>query len=312
MILHLWPVLGGVLLGWALGSNDAANIFGTGIATNLIRFRNATILISIFVALGAVLEGPKVFQTFSGLSTQIPLTAFISTVSAGTVVALMSYRGLPVSTSQAIVGAVLGIGLVNHSADFRMFGKVFLCWVFTPVGGALFSLLYYEILSRIFRSGKMPLHIYTAFLRGGIVLAGCYGAYALGSNNVGNVTGVFVAAGILGPLAAALVGAASISLGVFSLSKNVMYTIGKQIFPLDPFSALVVVVAEATTVHVFTQVGVPVSASQAVVGAVLGVGLRKNVRAVSRRRVLDILGAWILTPLSAGTLSFLAYLFLQK
>ncbi len=307
MILHFWPVLGGILLGWALGSNDAANIFGTGVTTNLIRFRTAAILIAVFVTLGAVLEGPKVFATFSTLSNQVPVTAFFSTLSAGIVVGVMSYLGLPVSTSQAIVGAVLGAGLLNHSANFALFGKVFLCWVLTPVGGIFFRILFYEVLSRVFRSGQMPLHIYTAFLRGGIILAGCYGAYALGSNNVGNVTGVFVAAGMLSPVAAALVGAGSISLGVFTFSKNVMYTIGKQIFPLDAFSALVVVVAEAATVHLFTQVGVPVSASQAVVGAVLGIGLRKNVRAVSRKRLLEVLAGWVFTPLSAGLLTAALY-----
>ena len=93
MILHFWPVLGGILLGWALGSNDAANIFGTGVTTNLIRFRTAAILIAVFVTLGAVLEGPKVFATFSTLSNQVPVTAFLSTLSAGIVVGVMSYLG---------------------------------------------------------------------------------------------------------------------------------------------------------------------------------------------------------------------------
>ncbi|MCK4534937.1 MAG: inorganic phosphate transporter, partial [Syntrophobacterales bacterium] len=55
----MWRVASGVFLGWTLGSNDSANIFGTGVAANIIKYRTAIILISIFVILGAVAEGDK-------------------------------------------------------------------------------------------------------------------------------------------------------------------------------------------------------------------------------------------------------------
>jgi PiT family inorganic phosphate transporter len=75
-----------------------------------------------------------------------------------------------------------------------------------------------------------------------------------------------------------------------------METVGKKLVRLDPFSALIVVLAEAITVHLYTFIGVPVSTSQAVVGGVLGVGLVKGINTVSRRTLMNILIGWFLTP----------------
>jgi PiT family inorganic phosphate transporter len=81
-----------------------------------------------------------------------------------------------------------------------------------------------------------------------------------------------------------------------------MVTVGSRLVRLDPFSALVVLLAEAITVHFYTFVGVPVSTSQAVIGAVLGIGLLKGIRTVSKRTLLSILSGWFLTPLIAAGL----------
>jgi PiT family inorganic phosphate transporter len=92
----------------------------------------------------------------------------------------------------------------------------------------------------------------------------------------------------------------SIGLGILTLSKRVMETVGKKLVRLDPFSALVVLLAEAITVHIYTFIGVPVSTSQAVIGAVLGVGIVRGISTVSGPTLVNILIAWLLTPAVAG------------
>jgi PiT family inorganic phosphate transporter len=72
--------------------------------------------------------------------------------------------------------------------------------------------------------------------------------------------------------------------------------VGNKLVRLDPFSALVVILAEGLTMHFFTIVGVPVSTSQAVVGAVLGVGIVKGVRTIKRKTLYGIFIGWFLTP----------------
>jgi PiT family inorganic phosphate transporter len=141
---------------------------------------------------------------------------------------------------------------------------------------------------------------YDVVLRVCLVIVGCYGAYALGANNVANVAGVFVGAGTISPLTASIVGGLSIGLGVATFGRGVMATVGRGIVRLNAFSAFVVVLSEAITVHVYAIIGVPVSTSQAVVGAVLGVGLLKSVETVRLRAVLGILSGWLATPLLAA------------
>ena len=109
-----------------------------------------------------------------------------------------------------------------------------------------------------------------------MIVAGSYASYALGANNVANATAVFVGAGMLTVFQAALIGGLSIAFGVLTYSRGVMETVGTKLVRLDPFSALVVVLAEGLTVHFYTLLGVPVSTSQAVVGAVLGIGVLKG------------------------------------
>jgi PiT family inorganic phosphate transporter len=82
-----------------------------------------------------------------------------------------------------------------------------------------------------------------------------------------------------------------------------MQTVGSKIVTLDPFSALVVLVAEAVTVHFYSFVGVPVSTSQAIIGAVLGIGILRGVNTVNRPTMIGVFMGWFFTPFMAGSLS---------
>ena len=292
-------------MGWGLGSNDAANIFGTGVAARVLTYRTATILISIFVVVGALSEGYKSMDIVGEMSTMSNTAAFIAAFSAGLCVAVFSYLSLPVATSQAIMGAVLGIGLISGIPDFTRMYKVLLCWIFTPIGAMVIGRVLYPVLGNALQKVLSDLQLRNIFIRWALLFAGCYGAYSLGANNVANVTGVYVGSGLLTPLQAALIGSLSIASGVLTYSKKVMDTVGKKIVELDGFSAFVSTFSAAITVHVFTQVGVPVSTSQAIVGGVTGVGLVKGVRTVSRRTLIEIAVGWVSTPLSSGVIAYL-------
>jgi PiT family inorganic phosphate transporter len=301
----VWKLIGGVFLGWGLGSNDAANIFGTGVAARVLTYRTATILISIFVVVGALLEGYKSMDTVGDMSTMSHMAAFMAAFAAGLCVAIFSYLSLPVATSQAIMGAILGIGLISGIPDITRMYKIVLCWVFTPIGAIVLSRVLYPLLGNAFQKLLADLQLRNIFIRWALLLAGCYGAYSLGANNVANVTGVYVGSGLLTPLQAALVGSLSIASGVLTYSRKVMNTVGKKIVELDGFSAFISTFSAAITVHLFTQVGVPVSTSQAIVGGVTGVGLVKGVRTVSRKTLLEIAIGWVSTPLSSGVIAYL-------
>jgi PiT family inorganic phosphate transporter len=292
-------LLGGVFLGWSLGANDASNIFGSAVSSRMIRFWTAAVLASVFVLVGALLEGEAGIATYKGLTRMTLHSAVVSSVAAAATVTIMTILALPVSTSQAVVGAILGICLLNRQLNVEGLEKILVCWVGTPTGGLVIAVLVYKGLSALYNKIDTNLFHVDIGLRLCLIVAGCYGAYTLGANNVANVTAVFVGAGMLTVFSAALIGGLSIGLGVLTFSQRVMTTVGRKLVRLDPFSALVVVLAEAITVHVYTFVGVPVSTSQAVVGAVLGVGIVKGVNTIRRQTLRNVLIAWFLTPVVA-------------
>ena len=304
----MWMVSSGLLLGWSLGANHTANVFGTGVATGTVSYRAAITLTAIFVILGALLEGPKCMRTVGALSRLTPIDAFYCALAAAIMMSLLTFLSFPGSASQTVIGAVIGAGIFSGSADFSKLYKIVACWVCTPFFAILTSYILYRLLGRLLDKATTNITQRNQIYVVGTVLTGCYGAYCLGSNNVANVTGVFVGAHMLTAEAASLIGALSIASGVLTYSKKVMVTIGRGIAPLDPFSALVAVLAGAVTIHVFTQVGVPVSSSQAIVGAVVGIGIAGDVQTVSRKMLTKIGVGWIAAPASAA---LLAYLFVR-
>lgn len=300
-------LLSPVYLGWSLGANDASNVFGTAVSSNMIRFWTAAILASIFVLLGAVLEGEAGMHTVGGLSEFDRETATLASLGAAIAVTVLTFLRLPVSTSQAVVGAVIGVGIFKGGIDTSGLPKIVACWVGTPIGSLFVAVVLYRLLAPIFSRLGNRITVHDAVLRICLIVVGCYGAYALGANNVANVTGVFVGAGVMTPTVAALLGAGAIGFGILTFSKRVMMTVGKGIVRLNAYGAFIVVLAQAITVHVYAVVGVPVSSSQAVVGAVVGVGILKSIETVRFRAILGILSGWIATPALSVSISILLY-----
>ncbi len=308
--MRIIQLLASVFLGWSLGSNNSANMFGTAVSSQMVRWKTAAILVAIFATLGAILEGGEGLETYSKLSNQDMFSAFSISLAAALTAAVMTVIKIPVSTSQAVVGGIIGMAMVHGQFVFHGLEKLVICWVGTPIGAALIAVMAYPCLAFIIR--RMHLHFvtYDKTMRTLLILAGIYGTYALGANNVANVTGVFYKAGAFdnalvgGKSMALLLGGASIALGALTYSKNVMSTVGGKIIKLDAFSAFVVVLSEAITVHIYAMVGVPVSTSQAVVGGVLGIGILKGMRTVSFATLAKIGVGWLVTPILGGVIAY--------
>jgi PiT family inorganic phosphate transporter len=308
----MWALVGGIFMGWSLGANDAANVFGPAVAVGALRFRTAALLASMLVMVGAIVLGSRGFDTYDALGAQSVVSSLVIMLTAGATVALMTYAGLPVSTTQAVVGAIIGAGLVNGTATFAPLPRIALSWVLAPIGSMVIAFLILRVLETF--PGARPARFlgHSAVVRVGLILATCYSAFFLGANNIANVTGVYVSSGLLTPIWGALIGAAAIGLGIFTFSGRVIRTVGTKLVELDPTGALIVVLAAAVSLNAFALIGVPVSASQAVVGGVLGVGLAKGVRTVNCRRLGGIALGWLGTPavacaLSAGGTSLAAW-----
>lgn len=303
-------VLSGAFLGWGLGANDSANIFGTAVYTKVVKYSTAVILTSIFVILGAYVDGYRGigklshYAFSSGITT--PKAAFFVMLAAALTVAVMTVLKLPVSTSQAVIGAIIGGGILQGTADFTASLQFFSAWVATPIGAMLISFILYRLTMKWLGEKLTGFRFYEIFIHVGYIVVGIMGAYSLGANNVANVTAVFSGPlGMLTPQQATLVGGLSIALGVLTFSKPVMSTVGGSIVPLTPIAGLLVVLSVSITVYIYALIGTPVSTSQAVVGAIIGIGLQTGVKTINMKVVRNILFGWLGTPTAAGLLSFL-------
>lgn len=310
----LLVVFTSALLGLTLGGNDAGNVFGTAVATRFIRFRTAGLLTFFFVIIGAVLQGSKGIDTLSGITTQNINTSILVGLVVSFVGFILTILGQPISLSQAVVGGLIGLGLTQNEVQWTMLWKVLICWAFTPLGAGIIAIICYKIMLTLFSHVKVGILTRETFIRRGLIISGIIGAYALGANNVANTVGMF--AGTIEGVSnteLALLGGFFIGTGVLLFSKPVMMNIGKGIVLLDGFSALIVVLSSGITVYIFSLVGVPVSTTQAVVGAIIGVGFYHGVHTLRFKVIKDIVLSWLIAPIACLILTSAGYaIFLNK
>ena len=334
----------GLFLGWSLGANDAANVFGSAVGSRMLRFSTAALLCSVFVILGAVSAGAGTSGGLGQLGAVNALAgSFTTALAAALTVTGMTWAGLPVSSTQAVVGAIVGWNWFSGSAtDLGQLSRIVGTWVFCPLLAALAAAGLYLLGAVLLRRARPHLLRLDAILRLGLILAGVFGSYSLGANNIGNVMGVFVPAapfpavslpgGLVfsGTQQLFLLGGLAIATGVYTHSRQVMLTVGNRLMPLSPFGALVVVLANALVLFVFSSQGlsdavvglglppiplVPVSSSQAVIGAVVGVALlqgRRGLRQVRWPVLARIASGWVTTPVLAALLGYVLLFVVQN
>lgn len=338
--MFLFFLSSGLFLGWTLGANDASNVFGSAVGSKLIRFRTAAIIASIFVIIGAVAQGSGGTETLGELGSVDALGgAFTVALAAGISVFWMTKLNLPVSTTQAIVGAIIGWNLfTGNPTDYSSLTKIVTTWVSGPILGGIFAILLFLLLRFILKKRKIHLIKLDAYIKYGLLIVGAFGAYSLGANNIANVVGVFVPSApnitldvgffsLTGTQLLFLAGGVSIAVGILTYSKRVMMTVGNSLMKLNAETALVVVLAHSLVLFVFSSQGlsnffvnlglpeiplVPVSSSQAIVGAIMGVGVLKGGQNIQMKMVGKITLGWVVTPLISGLIAFFALFFMSN
>ena len=310
-------VLGGLYVGANIGANDAANCIGASLGAGLVKFRTGIALVAAFAIAGALLQGSGVAHTVGkGIVTETisPAGVLAALLCGGIFVSIATFRRIPVSTSQSIVGAVAGVGLaaqldVNWAKTLNIAGSWVLCPILTM---ALTYALYRLILVIVKRTGQArPVQTGLRWL---VLASAAYAAYSLGANNLGNAIGPITAleTEIIDVKWLTVLGALSIAAGALLFGRGVAETVGHSIIPLDLPGACAVQLSAGFGLHLFSMLGVPVSTSQAIVGALLGVGLYHGIKTVSRRTLAEVVIGWVATPACAGLVSFGLFALMQR
>ena len=336
----LFFLTSGLFLGWSLGANDASHVFGSAVGSKMVTFRKAAIIASIFFILGAVLQGSGTSHTLSKLGSVNAIGgSFTVALAAGITIYMMTKFALPISTTQAIVGAIIGWNLfTGNSTDSKTLSTIVAAWVAGPVIGALFAVLLYIGIRKFKRHVKIHLIRFESYIKTGLIIVGAFGSYSLGANNIANVMGVFVPAFNLNDLDLGfitlnsaqqlfLLGGFAIATGIITYSWKVMDTLGSNILELSAEAALVVVLAQSLVLFIFSSsalsalgvsIGlppipmVPVSSSQVIVGCIIGIGLYKGARNIKFKVLGEIALAWIISPVASGLLTFFLLFFMKN
>jgi inorganic phosphate transporter, PiT family len=333
-------LISGLFLGWSLGANDASHIFGSAVGSKMVTFRKAAIIASLFFVLGAVLQGSGTSQTLGKLGEVNALGgSFTVAIAAAITIYMMTKFALPISTTQAIVGAIIGWNFfTGNSTNSRVLSTIVAAWAAGPVVGAVFAIVLFILLKKFKKSVKIHLIRFESLIKTGLIVVGAFGAYSLGANNIANVMGVFIPAFKLQDLDLLaftlnsnqqlfLLGGLAVAAGIITYSWKVMDTIGSNILELSSEAALIVVLAQSLVLFIFSSTGlsdffvsfglpripmVPVSSSQVVVGCILGIGLYKGIRNINFKILGEIALAWVISPVASGLLTFLLLFFMKN
>ena len=336
----LFFLASGLFLGWSLGANDASHIFGSAVGSKMVTFRKAAIIASVFFILGAVIQGSGTSDTLDKLGAVNAIGgSFTLALAAAITIYMMTKFALPISTTQAIVGAIIGWNIFtgNHT-DSKTLGMIVSAWIAGPIMGAVFAILLYIVVKKFKKSSRIHLIRFESYIKIGLIAVGAFGAYSLGANNIANVMGVFVSAFRLHDLnlwiitlsssqQLFLIGGLACATGILTYSWKVMHTIGNNILELSSEAALVVVLAQALVLFIFSSTSlsnlivsfglppipmVPVSSSQVIVGSILGIGLYKGARNINFKILGEIGLAWIISPIASGLLTFFLLFFMKN
>jgi inorganic phosphate transporter, PiT family len=323
-------IFSALVFDFANGWHDAANSIATVVSTRVLRPGVAVVWAAAFNFLAFLVFGTHVAKTVGGGLVDIGrvaedwrlwvlLCALLGAIAWNVVT---WYFGLPSSSSHALVGGFAGAALTAQLVTAGPYAGLLQAkgWVLTlsfivvsPLLGMVLGYLNMVALYWIFRRTD-PRRVDHIFRRGQLVSAA---AYSLGhggndaQKTMGIMTAVLVSAGFLGtgpdgglpdiPLWVVLSAQAAIALGTMTGGWRIVHTLGSRITKLRPIGGFAAETAGATTLFMNTLMGIPVSTTHTITGAIVGVGSTRRLSAVRWGVARRVVWAWLLTiPISGG------------
>lgn len=308
------------------GFHDAANSIATVVSTRVLSPRWAVIWAAFFNFIAFLFFGVHVATTI-GKGVVNPAGITTAVIAAGLIGAIVWdlltwYYGLPVSSSHALVGGLLGAavshagwGVIVSSGVIKICVFIFL----SPILGAFAGFLFMAAVMWIFRRST-PSRVDRLFRRMQLLSAAAY-SLGHGGNDAQKTMGIIAVllftAGKLGPefhvpLWVVLACHAAMGLGTLAGGWRIVKTMGQRITKLQPVGGFCAETAGAVMLFTTTFLGIPVSTTHTITGSIIGVGATKRLSAVRWGVGGQVVWAWLLTiPASAGV-SALSYMVLRN
>ncbi len=299
------------------GFHDTANAVATTISTRALGPRLAVLMSAVLNLAGAIvaieLLHTKVANTIGGLVAPkggVSLGMIIAALIGAIAWNLITWRaGLPSSSSHALIGGLIGMGIVGYGLGAVKWGSlvpVVIALVSSPVAGLVLAYIFTLILLNVFRKAH-PSRANRRFRRLQI-LSGAFVSFSHGANDaqktMGVITLALVGAHVLSiqngkfpspPFWVVLAAASAIGFGTYAGGWRIIRTLGSRVIKLEPIDGFAAQTMAAVVIQGATQLALPVSTTHVVSGSVMGAGATRRFGAVRWGVARNILVAWALT-----------------
>ncbi len=303
------------------GRNDAGNSIATIVSTRVLAPHYAVIWAAFFNFVAFLFFGLHVAATI-GTGIIAPATITDSVVAGALMGAIFwqvitGYFGIPSSSSHALIGGLVGAGVAHAGTGVIVWnglGKTALAIVLSPVTGLAIALFLVLIVSWLF-ARKAPARVDGIFRRVQFFSASLY-SLGHGGNDaqktMGIITVLLVAHGQLPgafhvPFWVVLACNGAMALGTLLGGWRIIRTLGSRITRLTPMQGVCAETAGSITLFLATGLGVPVSTTHTITGAIIGVGAARRVSAVRWGVAREIVTAWVITMPAAALIGAACY-----
>jgi inorganic phosphate transporter, PiT family len=318
-------ILTALIFDFINGFHDAANSIATVVSTRVLSPGRAVVWAAFFNFVAAFFFGTAVARTVGAGMVNIEIVTF-SVIMAGLIGAITWdlitwYYGLPTSSSHALIGGYAGaaIAKVGYAAAIIPAGwtKTLIFIVLSPLIGGTVSLILMVTILWLFRDFT-PFHVDHWFRRLQLVSAAAY-SLNHGANDaqktMGIIAGVLYAGNLISEFRIdwwiVLIAHAAIGLGTLSGGWRIIHTMGQRITRLQPVGGFAAETGGAMAIFTATALGVPVSTTHTITGAIIGVGSTKRLSAVRWGVAGRIVWAWILTIPASAMIAAVAFFVLS-
>lgn len=307
------------------GMHDAANSIATVVATRVLRPFQAVIWAAFFNFAAAFIFGLSVANTVGKgvIRTDVVDERMILAALIGAIIwdMLTWYWGLPSSSSHALIGGLVGAAVVKAGWSAVVatgLKKTGIFIVVSPILGFFLASLIASLLRTIFRNVR-PALANPTFRRLQLLSAAGY-SLSHGANDAQKTMGVIsvlllstghMAGKFAVPRWVEFACYTAISLGTMAGGWRIVRTMGSRLTALEPYGGFSAEAAAAASIIYAAQVGVPVSTTHTIAGAIAGVGTARRASAVRWRLAQSIVWAWVLTIPAAAGVAALVWLLLR-
>jgi len=310
-----------LLFDYTNGFHDAANIVATVIASRAMTPAQAVVVVGTFEFLGPLLGGTAVANTIGKFVDlgDLPPTMALGTLVAGLVGAILWnfltwWKGIPSSSSHALVGGLVGAVVVAAGADHVVWGfgqlftafkfvgvtKVLLALVLSPLIGFWCGFAIHRLVHALLRAAKPSANHQ---LRHAQFLTSAGLAFSHGANDAQKSMGILTLVLMLGgfqtsfevPFWVMLACSLSLTLGILSGGWRIVRTLGFAIYRVRPVHALDSQLTSAGIILGASLLGAPVSTTHVVATSIMGIGASERPRAVRWAKAQEIAKTWVYT-----------------